>query len=525
MRVRNRNLLVGVAVACLTMTVAGCGGSDDDKSDSSGSRTINTEFVANPTSFDPALAKARDDYNMGSLMFDTLVHNDDDAKLVGDLATKWSAESTSKYVFTIRTDATCADGTKITPTVVADSLKYLADASTGDHVAAPLVFGPGAPTITADDAAGTVTVQTAAPYVNLINGMAAPQSGIICPAGLKDKAGLKAGTVKGAFSGPYTLGEAKSGISYSFDLRKDYKTWPQFATPLKGEAPSKIVFSQVTDDATSANKMLSGDLDMVLLGGETVDRFKDSGDKYNQTNITYANGYVMFNERPGHYFSDNQPARQAVAKAIDCEAFNKVFSNRVGPLMNSVVPDTYACVNTDETLIEKTDPAAAAAVLKGATIKIVASTSFGNQGRAAEYIQQVLTAAGAKVELKKTDNAAWATVINDPKGDWDLTIQGDLNVMKVISASLDRVMGPAIEDSGRNIPGNDNAEGAAALKAGLSTNDPAEQCRQYQIAQESMLKRDDVVPMAGIAWAMITAKDVTVRAPNGTIGYSTIRIS
>ena len=107
-----------------------------------GTRTLNGEFVSAPTSFDPARATARDDYVADALMFDTLVHNDEDATYVGGLATDWEAKCASEYVFTIRDDATCADGTKITASVVADSLNYLADPSAGNHVAAALVFGP-----------------------------------------------------------------------------------------------------------------------------------------------------------------------------------------------------------------------------------------------------------------------------------------------------------------------------------------------------------------------------------------------
>ena len=355
-------------------------------------------------------------------------------------------------------------------------------------------------------------------------GLAVPQSGIVCPAGLKDTAGLATGSVEGAESGPYTLDEAKAGVSYTFKLRKDYDAWPAYATPLEGTPPPEIAFSLATDDATSSNKILSGDLDFALLGGESIDRFENNKDT-NQQLITFANGYVMFNERPGHYFSDNQPARQAVAQAIDRDAFNKIFSNGKGELLNSVVPSSYRCANTDESLIEQHDPDAAAAVLKGAKVDIIASNSFGGDGKAAEYIQQVLADAGADVKIDVVDNATWASTINDPTGDWDLTIQGDLNSLKVISASLDRVMGPAIEDGGRNIPGTDNTEGAEALKKALSTVDPDEQCHYYQLAQQSMLERDDVAPMAGIAWLLISSKDVSLRAPNNTIDYTTLRLT
>ncbi|PRZ41185.1 peptide/nickel transport system substrate-binding protein [Antricoccus suffuscus] len=519
-----RFVAAGAGAVALAVALAGCsGGSGSSGSGGTAkSRTIYTEATTNPTSFDPATAHAGDDYVADSLLYDTVLHRDDDGSIIGGLATKWTADSASKYSFTIRKDATCADGTPITASVVANSLNYLGQNKTGDHVFAPLVFGVGAPTITADDQTSTVTIETAGPYANLLPGLTVAQSAIVCPAGLADTEGLKAGTVKGAFSGPYTLGEAKPGVSYTYDLRKDYKSWPKYSKPLKGVPASKIVFGIATDQATTANKLLSGDLDIGNIGGETLNRFK--GKDYNQVTTVIANVYVMFNERAGHYFADKPDARKAVAQAIDRSAFNKVFSAGVSPLFNSIVPKTYDCANTDKSLIEKYDKSAAAKVLTGANIKMVASTAFGDQGKGAEYIQQVLSDAGAKVDLKKTDNATWATETQKPGGDWDITIMGDINAAKLISSSLDRVMGPSIEQGGRNIGANNNPDGAAALKAALATTDKTQQCKDYQTAQKTMLERDDVVPLGGIVWNTTSQPDVVVKAPGGTLNYTTTRI-
>jgi peptide/nickel transport system substrate-binding protein len=232
----------------------------------------------------------------------------------------------------------------------------------------------------------------------------------------------------------------------------------------------------------------------------------------------------MFNERPGHVFADNQPLRQAVARAIDRAAFNEVFSAGVSPLFNSLVPAQYACALDDESLIEPHDPEAAAAELAGVKINIVASTAFGDSGKGAEYLQKVLTDAGAEVDLKKTDNATWATETQDPTGSWDLTLMGDINVTKIIAASLDRVLGPALEDGGRNIPGVVNPEGTEALMKGRSTVDPEAQCVAYETAQRSLLEQDDIVPLTAIAWTTMSSPDVAVQAPGGTLSMRTVRL-
>ncbi|MEO6958340.1 MAG: ABC transporter substrate-binding protein, partial [Antricoccus sp.] len=387
MTMRHKRFVAASAGAlAVTLVVAGC--SSSSSSGSGGTpkaRTLYMEGTTTPTSFNPAIAKAGDDYVADSLIFDTLLHRDNDGSLIAGIASSWKAESASDYSLTIRKDATCADGTKITPTVVANSLKYFADNKAGDRLFAALLFGKGAPTITPDDAASTVTIQTAAPYANLLPGLTIAQSGIICPAGLADEAGLKAGTVKGAFSGPYTLGESKPGVSNTYDLRTDFKTWPKYNPPLKGVPASQLVFNLQTDAATTANKLISGDLDIGNITGETTSRFK--GKDFNQVKNVIANVYVMFNERPGRYFAGKPDSRKAVAQAIDRNAFNQVFSAGVSPIFDSIVPSSYQCASTDKSLIEKTDPAAAKKVLAGAKINMIASTSFGDQGKGAEYIQ------------------------------------------------------------------------------------------------------------------------------------------
>lgn len=510
----------GLAIgAVLALALTACGGSTS--SSTPADRTVYAESTTDPTSFDPAAARAGDDFIHDGMVYDTLLTRDLDGKLSPEIASSWKAESASHYELTVRDGATCADGTPITPKVVADSLSYFADNSKGNHVFAPLVFGKGAPTITADDAAHTVTITTAAPYADLLQGLTVPQAGVICPAGLKDPEGLKAGSVKGAFSGPYVLAKAQPGVGYTYDLRDDY-TWSDFASKLEGKAPGHVRFSIATDQATSANKLSSGDLDVANVGGESLARFK--GTDNNRVTSYIANVYVMFNERPGHVFADNQPVRQAVARAIDRKAFNGVFSAGVSPLFNSLVPKEYTCALDDEKLIEPHDAKAAAAKLQGVRIRIVASNAFGDAGKGAEYLQKVLTDAGAKVELKKVDNATWATTTQDPKGAWDLSFMGDINAAKIIAASLDRVLGPNLEDGGRNIPGVVNPEGAKALAEGRATVDPEAQCAAYERAQRSLLENDDIVPLAGILWTTLSSPDVAVQAPGGTLSMRTVRV-
>ena len=106
-----------VAVTCLA--AAACGTATAGPAETG---TVRTVLNADPSSFDPAMAQGQQTFQVASLLYDTLLRRDDGSKLVGGLASSWSAESASDYTFTIRDDATCADGTPITASVVAASL-------------------------------------------------------------------------------------------------------------------------------------------------------------------------------------------------------------------------------------------------------------------------------------------------------------------------------------------------------------------------------------------------------------------
>ncbi|MCU1403916.1 MAG: hypothetical protein JWQ43_219, partial [Glaciihabitans sp.] len=155
-----------VTVASLTLTACSGGGSSTDDAAKPGSvTTINTELFYAPTAYDPATASGSSDVSVARLGFDTLLRQGETEGFVGGLATDWEAVSASEYNFTIRDDATCADGTVITPQIIADSLTYL---TTNEDSAAQTwssqAFGAGDATFTADDAAGTLNITLSTPY-------------------------------------------------------------------------------------------------------------------------------------------------------------------------------------------------------------------------------------------------------------------------------------------------------------------------------------------------------------------------
>lgn len=504
-------LIVVAALALAGCSAAGTGPADND--------TIRMSIGTDPTSFDPALGRAVDDYTVDRLLFDTLLRKDDDGALVGGLATGWESTGAADYTFTIRDDATCADGSAITPSLVAASLSRVLDPETGSS-ARSLIVGTGEATVTADDQAGTVSVTLSVPWSDFLVGLTVPQTGVVCQAGLDDLEGLAAGTVEGAFSGPYTLTSAQAAVGYDLTLREDYDAWPEFSTALTGRAAQTITLTPIAEQSTIATQLLSGGLDVAPLSDESVSRV-ESQDGFTLTTSTSATAYLLFNQRAGTLFADAPELRTAVAQLVDRAAFNDLLSQSRGEGLISVASPNTACVLADAGSLVAHDPDAAAATLAGARIRLVGSTGFAS---AIDYLAEILRGAGATVDLQILDNANWSTTTTGGGSDWDLTLQVDLNVVGTATSSLLRVMGPATEDGGRNKSGEVNEAGYAALSEALAVTDEDARCVAFAEAQQIMLEDVDAVPLTSMPTVTVAADGFSIRTFGDYVDVATLRI-
>ena len=117
---RKKSLAGTAIVAIAGMALVGCAAAaPEDTETAVATDTINLEVWYAPATFNPALASATSDVQNARLGFDTLLRVGEDG-VIGGLATDWETVSSTEYVFTLRDDATCSDGTAITPTVVAN---------------------------------------------------------------------------------------------------------------------------------------------------------------------------------------------------------------------------------------------------------------------------------------------------------------------------------------------------------------------------------------------------------------------
>lgn len=286
--------------------------------------------------FDPYLST----YNWGEnqmmqLAYSTLVQQSPDGKIEPELAEKWTIDGATA-VFTIKKDVSCADGDALTADAVARSLQRLNDPATKASQASRVFGVDGADSITADAANSTVTIKLKQPKFDLLEGLAFGGQ-IICPKGLADPSTLSNGPDG---SGLYSMTKAERGSRYDFQLR------PTGAAVAEGtdvsQLPAGVALRVMTDDATTANLLLSGELTAGPVGGTQVARL--ASDKRLTRIEAGANGVInlVWSQRAGRVGAD--PAfRKAMMAAFDPAAYAAAASGGVWKPASTMITSNQPC--------------------------------------------------------------------------------------------------------------------------------------------------------------------------------------
>ncbi|WP_029090330.1 ABC transporter substrate-binding protein [Brevibacterium album] len=518
---RRRAAGIAAAPVALALLASGCttggGGSGAGGDGEYSTDTIRTAMIADPNSFSPLNASGVSAYNVSSMLYGTLLYQDEDNTTTGGLASEYELDPNGGTL-TIREGATCADGTEITPTVVADSLQAFVENSRQKEI----VFGPGAPSFTPDDAAGTLSIELEQPWADMERGLTLSETGIVCPAGLEDLEATAAGEVEGAFSGAYTLANNQPGVSIDFELREEGFTFPEYSTPAEGAPAKNVNFAIIADYNAMANGLLTDTLDYATLVGESMHRV--AGEEGFETSIYPATAmFVMFNEREGMPLADPEK-RRAVAQAISREAFNDAATDGDGEVLSSYVPTEVACAYTGDLPIQQ-DAEAAAEVLEGESLKMIGTQATGPNGAGNSYISQALGEAGAEVDLRNVDNTTWATELDSKPEGWDLTIMNLLNLSRTQYGGLSQFTGSAPEDGGRNSTGAQRAEVIEKVNEAMAEPDEAARCAIYEEIQTGLLEDAAIVPLSTLPAQPTTAEGFSIRQFNGTVSLMSMRIT
>lgn len=347
---------------------------------------------------------------------------DNAMNVVGTLCDRYTVnDAHTEWIFHIRDGVKFSDGCDLTAEAVKASFDRLYEAGPSGS-SAPQKYLEAEAEITADNAAGTVTVKTTKPYVDLTKNLAYPVMAILDVAHTTDYDHAAIGT------GPYIATNFREEVGYTMVANPYY--WD-------GDVPyASIELLYMGDASAKAMALQSGQLDLA----ENVTNINDLRNLQADPNftVTIANGVrtglAHMNMSEGKLLS-NKTLRQAVLMALDDET---MCSTTVGGLYTSgfsVLPSNldYGYANLNDPY--PFDPDAAVKLLDDAGIVdangdgirelngqevVLHYVTYPNRclNDFAEAIQQQLTFIGIGVDLEIGDSARqWDSY---QSGDFDL---------------------------------------------------------------------------------------------------------
>jgi peptide/nickel transport system substrate-binding protein len=493
-----RYVAAGAALTLAGCALAACGDEANSEGKYVDGGTFTMALPADIGSFDPYRNPRLVSY--AAIAYDSLVNLAPDGRIVSGLAETWQADEKGA-TFTLRSDVTCSDGAKLTPTQVAAALDFVKDPKNGSPLFGTLV--PPTPfTVTADDAAGTVELAMQRPYGFLLQTIGLVP--IVCEAGMADPDAL---AKKSVGTGPFVLSEVQAGTQYTFTVRKGYAWGPDGATTDEPGTPSTLVAKVIPDQGTAANLLLSGEVNAAGVTGPNQDRLVQQDLAH--IDIPMVVGELWFNQKDGRPGAD-ATVRRALATGLDLDDIIKVATGGRGEQATAMVtaPSRPCRDDTTDGQLPEFDVEGAGRLLdqagwqrsgaqrakdgKPLTVKLRYSSIQGEQGTAAvELVKQGWEKLGVRVELVSDDpNAVNRAMFQT--GDFDAYWSGF--AFSLPSQVVPFVSGPT-PPRGQNFAGIQN-EKYDELVARAAELPAPEACPLWSDAERSLVREADVLPIA-----------------------------
>lgn len=481
-----------IALCVTAALLAGCGGgSDGSKSGGGGGGdyvdggTFTMAMAGDPGKLDPQSSASTQLFTVNQLAYDNLVSVDaKSGEIQSQLASDWQVDGKT-VTLTLNKGITCADGSDFTASTVADNVAYVGNPKNKSAYLG--VYLPVGATAKADDAAGTVTITLAQPAPFVLNGLA--NLPMVCDAGMKDRSSLAAGTDG---TGPYELTEAVPGDHYTYQIRDGYTWGPNGATTAENGMPDTITMKIIQNEGTSANLLLSGEINAVTIQGPDAKRLAAAN--LFSTSTSAMVGEQWYNHNNGHATSD-AAVRTALTQALDLEQLASVATaGEGGQATTFAAIEPVACPGDSITgSLPAQDVDAAKSALSGKKLTFIYSSAAGSAvSAAAELAVQEWKAAGADVTAKGVDETALQGAIFGT-GDWDIAwVPLNVNTPDQLVPFLS---GAGLADGGTNFSGIDNQAYADAVAAASKKNG-TEGCDDWLGAESELVSASDIVPFA-----------------------------
>lgn len=497
-------ILAGAAVLAL---IAGCTSSSPSPSATAyaDGGTFTIAVAGDPGTLNALNNTATTANWLFKFLYEPLVTRGQDGSIQPGLATKFKFDGTVA-TFTINDKATCSDGTKITPSVIAKSFAYVKNPANPSTVIGAVLPDRNF-TYVADDATSTFTLTLASPFSLLMSSLSFMP--MVCGAAAdnpKSLVSISSGT------GPYTLKTATPNSEYVLSLRDGY-TWGAKGAVEKAPkgTPTTVVYKIVDNETTAANLLASGAVNAAVVNGQDRTRLVAAG----ATEKAYTSGGVVmsFNEAATRITSDKN-VRLALTMAIDRDAVAKTVTQGLLPKAGTSVSAANPQVCDDSAAaksIPKKDIAAAKKLLDDAGWKAGADGVRVKDGKPLSLMTGYSTAtpgAAAAAELIASYwKAIGVTAVITPLSQADYTLRvfstGDYDVMPVeqfsnpFPSTLTGLFGGPFPPAGTNAGHVDNADYKAAIVSARASGDNSG-CKFWTEASKALFTSADVIPMA--AW-------------------------
>lgn len=494
-----------VGAAALTLTACSVPGDSGDSGNAGGKElavdgTFTAAIGSDPGTLDPTITTVGIAREIDRFLYSRLVEVGNDGTILSGLASKWEADTTNA-TFTLRKDATCADGTAITASMLADNINFIVDPKNGS----PLVgLSVQAGTVaTGDDATGVLSVKSGTPDAFLLENVGSMH--MVCGPALAHPEALAKG--EGA-TGMYTMTEIVPNSQYTLTRRKEFVWGPGDWDPKQAGIPAKIVYKVLPNETTATNLLLSGELNAAEVLGPDAERLRAK--KLFASDLHTVLGVIYFNQNPKNLGSD-EALRIALTRGLNLEKLRTVLTSGKGTAATSLVANAPNPCQADVAAanLPAFDVKAAADALDSAGWKL-GSDGIREKGGVklslivihppyvsatfdptAELLQSMWKEIGVEAILKGVDaNGIGETLFGT--ADWDVSLIP-------IGTGLPSLMVPFLSGktppAGSNFASIDNAQYIAAATS-AATKPGKEGCNDWSDAEAALMAAADVVPFA-----------------------------
>jgi len=420
-----------------------------------------------PTCLDPQQAGGNDSLNVGRQLVDSLTDQDPETgEIVPWIATSWEVSpDATTFTFTLRDDATFADGTPVDAAAVQANLDGIAELGAQSTLGSSYLDGY-VQTVVVDPQ--TARVEFSQPSAQFLQATSTMTLGLFSVASttlsVEDRC---AGEFVG--SGPFTLTDWQPARSASLERREGY-AWPSSIAGHDGEAYlDAIEFSLVTEPSVRTGSLQSDQLDAVMNVLPTDEEpLRASGQTVSaRTNPGLAFSLVPNTQSP---VVEDQEVRLAISEAIDRqEVVDTVLTPSYTPATSTLSSATPGHTDLGDLLAFDLEGATARLDAAGwepgsdgvrtkdgerLQVDVVYVTNFAASEQILQLVQQQLVKAGVDLQLRQVTMAELPEVQRTGDYDflWNNLTRADGDVLRTVYGAGARNLARVPSDDPVNAP-------------------------------------------------------------------------